>query len=97
MVGLLWLPSYKESACNAGDLGSIPGSGGSPGGEKGNLLCILVCKSPWTDPGVWSRYATTEGASHLAFGLGAKLQFGDHQLGFPPAAASPRREVRKNN
>ena len=28
----------KESACNAGDLGSIPGLGKSPGEEKGNPL-----------------------------------------------------------
>ena len=28
----------KESACNARDLGSIPGSGRSPGGGNGNLL-----------------------------------------------------------
>ena len=28
----------KESACNAGDPGSIPGWGRSPGGEKGNPL-----------------------------------------------------------
>ena len=28
----------KESACNAGDLGSIPGSGRSPGGAHGNPL-----------------------------------------------------------
>ena len=28
----------KESACNEGDLGSIPGLGSSPGGEHGNLL-----------------------------------------------------------
>ena len=28
----------KESACNAGDLGLIPGSGRSPGGGNGNLL-----------------------------------------------------------
>ena len=28
----------KESACNMGDLGSIPGSGGSPGEGKGYLL-----------------------------------------------------------
>ena len=28
----------KESACNAGDLGSIPGSGWSPGGGNGNPL-----------------------------------------------------------
>ena len=28
----------KESACNAGELGSIPGLGRSPGKEKGYLL-----------------------------------------------------------
>ena len=28
----------KESACNAGDLGSITGFGRSPGGEHGNPL-----------------------------------------------------------
>ena len=28
----------KESTCNMGDLGSIPGLGRSPGGEHGNLL-----------------------------------------------------------
>ena len=28
----------KESTCNAGDLGSIPGLGRSPGGGHGNLL-----------------------------------------------------------
>ena len=28
----------KESACNAGDLGSIPGLGRPPGGEHGNPL-----------------------------------------------------------
>ena len=28
----------KESACNAGDLGSIPGLGRSPGEENGNPL-----------------------------------------------------------
>ena len=28
----------KESACDAGDLGSVPGSGRSPGGRNGNLL-----------------------------------------------------------
>ena len=28
----------KESACNAGDLGSIPGLGRFPGEEKGYLL-----------------------------------------------------------
>ena len=34
----------KESACNAGDLGSIPGSGRSPGAGNGNLL-----QYPWLE------------------------------------------------
>ena len=29
----------KEATCNAGDLGSIPGLGRSPGGGHGNPLC----------------------------------------------------------
>ena len=33
----LWLSS-KESACNAGDMGSVPGSGRSPGGRHDNPL-----------------------------------------------------------
>ena len=36
-----WLPRWlsdKESACNAGDAGSIPGSGRSRGGGNGNPL-----------------------------------------------------------
>ena len=49
----------EEFACNAGDLGSIPGLGGSPGGGHGNPLqysCLenplrqrsLVGYSPWS-------------------------------------------------
>ena len=48
----------RESACNVGDLGSIPGSGRFPGGGHGNPLqysCLenpmdqrsLVGYSPW--------------------------------------------------
>ena len=44
-----WL-SCKESNCNAGDMGLIPGSGRSPGG--GNGSSILTGKIPWTyEPG----------------------------------------------
>ena len=32
----------KESACNAGDLGLIPGSGGSPGGGMATHSSILA-------------------------------------------------------
>ena len=36
----------KESACNAGDSGSIPVSGRSPGEENGNLLQYSCLKNP---------------------------------------------------
>ena len=36
--GLPQRPSSKESACNAGDVGSIPGSWRSPGGGTSNIL-----------------------------------------------------------
>ena len=53
----------KESACNAGDLGLIPGLGRSPGGGDGNPLhysCLEdphgqrspVDDSPWGDKGL---------------------------------------------
>ena len=37
-MGFLCGSAGKESSCNAGDLGSIPGVGRSPGGGKGYLL-----------------------------------------------------------
>ena len=36
----------KESACNAGDLGSIPGSGRPPGGGHGNPLQYCCLENP---------------------------------------------------
>ena len=39
----------KESACNAGDLGSIPGLGRFPGGGLGNPLNILARRIPGTE------------------------------------------------
>ena len=36
----------KESACNAGDLGSIPGSGRSPGEGNGNPLQYSCLENP---------------------------------------------------
>ena len=37
----------KESACNAGNLGSIPGLGRSPGGGHGNLLQYFCLENPY--------------------------------------------------
>ena len=45
----------KESACNArdrGDVGSIPGSGRSPGGGNGNPLQYSCLGNP-VDGGAW--------------------------------------------
>ena len=42
----------KESACNAGDLGSIPGSGRSPGEGIGNPLHYSCLENP-TDREAW--------------------------------------------
>ena len=45
-MGLSWWFSGEESACNAGDMGLIPGWGRCPGGGNGNpLQCILTGES----------------------------------------------------
>ena len=36
----------KASACNAGDLDSIPGSGRSPGGGRGNPFQYTCLENP---------------------------------------------------
>ena len=47
-----WWRSSKESACSAGDSGSIPGSGRSPGEENGNPLQYSCLGNPM-DRGAW--------------------------------------------
>ena len=42
----------KASACNAGELGSIPGSGSSPGEGNGNPLQYSCLENPMNG-GVW--------------------------------------------
>ena len=42
----------KESACNAGELGSVPGSWRSPGGGHGNHPSVLAWRIPM-DRGAW--------------------------------------------
>ena len=42
----------EESACNAEDLGLIPGLEGSPGGGHGNPLQYSCLENP-TDRGAW--------------------------------------------
>ena len=50
----------KESACNAGDLGLIPGSGRSSGEENGTHSSILGLKNSM-DRGAWQ--ATVHGVT----------------------------------
>ena len=50
----------KESACNAGDPGPIPGSGRSPEEGNGNSLQYSCLENPM-DRGAW--YATAHGVA----------------------------------
>ena len=50
----------KESSCNAGDLGSIPGSGGSPVEENSNSLQSFCLENPM-GRGAW--HATVDGVT----------------------------------
>ena len=50
----------KESACNAGDLGLIPGLGRSPGGANGHLLQYSCLENPM-DGAAWQ--ATVHGVA----------------------------------
>ena len=47
-----WWLSGKESACSAGDLGSVPGLGRSPGGGHGNSLQYSYLENPM-NRGAW--------------------------------------------
>ena len=49
---ILGFPSdseVKAPACNAGDLGSIPGSGRFPGEGNATHSSILALRIPWTE------------------------------------------------
>ena len=53
----------EESAFNAGDLGSIPGSGRSPGEENGNSLQYSCLENPM-ERGAW--WATVHGGHKVS-------------------------------
>ena len=56
--GLPWWLSSKEPPANAGDVGSIPGLGRSPGKQNGNLFPYSCLWNPM-DRGAW--HATVHG------------------------------------
>ena len=59
----------KESACNAGDLGSIPGLGRSPGEGNGNPLQYSCVENPM-ERGAW--WATVHGVARVGHDLATK-------------------------
>ena len=59
----------KESACNAGDLGLMPGSGRSPGEGNGNPLQYF-CLENSTVRGAWQ--ATVHGLARVGHDLATK-------------------------
>ena len=64
------LPTMQGNpACNAGDLGLIPGLGRSPGGGHGNPLQYFCLENPM-DRGAWR--ATVHGVARVGHDLGTK-------------------------
>ena len=80
VMGFLNGSEGKESACNEGGVGSIPGSGRAPGGGNGNRLHSLAWKSPWTEEPGWLQSVghkeldTTELLSMYAHCLQSRIQ-----------------------
>ena len=62
----------KASACNVGDLGSIPGSGRSSGDRNGNLLQYSCLQNPM-DGGAW--WATVHGLRRVGHHWATSLSF----------------------
>ena len=53
-MGFLGGSAGEESACNAGDLGSIPGLGRFPGEGNGNRLQYSCLENPLDRGGWWT-------------------------------------------
>ena len=45
----IYMPAVKETACSAGDVDSISGSGRSPSEEMATHASILAWEIPWTE------------------------------------------------
>ena len=69
MANVLVAQLVKESACNSGDLGLIPGLGGSPGEGNGNPLQYSCLENPM-DRGAWQ--ATVYGVTRVRYDLVTK-------------------------
>ena len=83
----------KESACNAGDSGLIPGSGRSPGEGSGTHSTILAWRSTWTEePGGYSPWGCKESdttSAAVAKSLQSCPTLCDPIDGSPPGSTVP--------
>ena len=61
-LGLLWWSDSEEPASNAGDPGSVPGPGRSPGEGNGNPVQYSCLENPM-DRGAWQ--AIVHGAQRV--------------------------------
>ena len=96
--GLLCSSNSKESACNAGDLDSIPWLGGSPGGGNGNPL-QYSCLENSMNRGTWAtvhEVAKSQTTEHNSKQLGNKtlvksraLIYKSHSTAFAFLSPSP--------
>ena len=66
----------KESACNTGDLGSIPGLGKSPGEGKATHSSILAWRMPWTTVHGVTKSRTRLSHFHFHFFVKEEVIFG---------------------
>ena len=65
--GLPWWLSGKESACNAGDVGSIPGLEDPLEKEMTTHSSIHACRIPWTEePGGLQSMGLQESGTQLS-------------------------------
>ena len=77
MLGFPGGSARKESACSAGDLGSIPGSGRSPGEGIGYPLQYSCLEDPM-ERGTWR--ATVHGVAESQTGLSNYTQHSMHVM-----------------
>ena len=70
----------KASACNAGDLGSIPGSGRSPGEGNGNPFQYSCLENPM-DRGAWwaTVHRVAKSRTRLKSKHGTAFKLGIHE------------------
>ena len=71
----------KVSACNAGDPGSIPGLGRSPGGRNGNPFQYSCLENPM-DGGAWwaTVHVVTKSWTQLSDFTTSRQMFSEHDI-----------------